>query len=166
MLNYSHLFVIAGTFLLVAVPMFFIVKWILKKFGIGKKQNRKYIAIVPTLVLSLLLYVGIILLCIARIEYYPRQDFNRDLWDSDIEERYTMSKSIIDSDLLIGKSEEEVIEILGDKYLTYEENIMSYNLGYLPGVFVIEPDVLAICFEDSTVVEVEQHRNKCNGHLF
>jgi hypothetical protein len=92
------------------------------------------------------------------VSYYPTTDFNKQTWDVKIEERYTMSTDIIKSELLIGKTKEEVVDLLGDEFYTYSENHIAYNLGFVPGLFNIDPDVLDIYFENGIVTKVDQHQ--------
>ena len=68
-----------------------------------------------------------------------------------------MSNDIIKSEILIGKTKEEVIELLGDDFYTYNENHIAYDLGFVPGLFNIDPDVLDIYFEKGKVIKVDQH---------
>ena len=142
--------------LLLAIPLFFIVKWLLKLLRIGNKKNRKYIAMITSIILSPLIYVGTIVIMFYLLSYYPTQEFDKNLWDQKIEERYKMSQNIINTNLLIGKSKEEVIELLGNDFSTYEENIIEYYLGFVPGFINIDPDCLFIYFEDNKVIKVEQ----------
>jgi len=143
--------------LILAVPIYFLSKWILKKLKLGSKKSRKYLAIIPTLILSPLTYVGIIMIWWVSISYYPKKDFNKQEWETNIEERYIMSENIIDSEILIGKTKKEVIELLGSDYYTYGEEHISYYLGFVPGIVNIDPDVLDIYFENGKVIKVSQH---------
>ena len=144
--------------LIIAIPTYFLSKWLLKKLKIGNESNRKYAAIIPTIILTPLIYLGIVIIWIFSISYYPKQDFNKEKWESNIEERYTMSKDIIESEMLIGKTKDEVIEILGAEYLTSNENNITYYLGFVPGFVSIDHDVLDIYFENGRVVLVSQHQ--------
>ena len=54
----------------IAIPMYFISKVSLKKLRIGSQDNRKYIAIIPTIILSPLIYIATILIWIFSISYY------------------------------------------------------------------------------------------------
>ena len=64
-----------------------------------------------------------------------------------------MSKNIIKSEILIGKTKEEVIELLGNGYQDYGENHIGYYLGFVPRMFNIDPDILDIYFENGKVVD-------------
>ncbi len=142
--------------LILAIPVYFLSKWILKKLKLGNHKNRKYLAIIPTIILSPLLYVGIIMIWIFSVSYYPKTTFNKQKWDEQIEERYKMSKDIMKSEMLIGKTKAEVVKLLGEDFNAYGENHISYYLGFVPRMFNIDPDILEIYFENGKVVKVSQ----------
>jgi len=48
--------------------------------------------------------------------------------------------------------------LLENDFYTYNENHIAYELGFVPGLFNIDPDVLDIYFENGKVVRVGQHR--------
>ncbi len=143
--------------IILAIPIYLLSKWALKKMKLGTVKNRKFLALIPTVILSPILYVGIIMIWILSMSYYPKSDFDQKEWMQNKEERYKMSGDIIDSELLIGKTKDEVIELLGNDYYSYHEDYMAYDLGFVPGLFNIDPDVLDIYFEKGKVVKVDQH---------
>ena len=143
--------------LLLAVPIYFLSKWILKRLKLGNFKNRKYLAIIPAVILSPILYVGIILIWVFSVSYYPKTDFNKQEWSENKEERYKMSADIIKSEILISKTKEEVVELLGTEFYAYNENHIAYDLGFVPGLFNIDPDVLDIYLKNGKVIKVEQH---------
>lgn len=143
--------------LILAIPIYFISRWILNKNNIGNEKNRKYFAILPAIFLSPFVYVGIMLIWFFSISYYPESKFDKKEWDTNVEERYEMSEDIIESELLIGKTKNEVVKLLGSDYSDYITEI-SYELGYVPELFNIDPDYLDIYFNDKgIVVQVIQH---------
>jgi len=82
--------------------------------------------------------------------------FDENTWRNNITKRYTMTDDIIDSELLIGKSKDEVIELLGIPYMTNHngnDNIV-YRLGKSPSFSKPKEDNLIIIFENAVVVEV------------
>ncbi|MDW5289763.1 hypothetical protein [Formosa sp. PL04] len=145
--------------LILAIPAFFISRWVLKRLDIGTNKNRNYIAVFPALIISPFLYISIMLLWFASSTYYPTHQFSKFHWETNIEERYTMSKDIIESNMLIGKTKEEISGLLGTGFYVYNDNHIGYNLGFTPGLFNIDPDVLDIYFENGKVVKVEQHES-------
>ena len=143
--------------LILAIPVYFLTKWTLKRLKLENENNIKYLAIIPTVILSPLLYIGIILIWIFSVSYYPNKEFNKQEWNENQEERYTMSNDIIKSEMLIGKTKEAVIARLGDDFYSYNEDDIAYDLGFVPGLFNIDPDVLDIYFKRGKVTKVEQH---------
>lgn len=144
--------------LILAIPVYFLSIWFLKKFKLGNEKNRKLLAIIPAIILSPILFGVIILLWIFSISYYPKTDFNKQEWASNKEERYKMSNDIMESNLLIGKTKDEVITLMGNDFYKYDENHIAYGLGFVPGLFNIDPDVLDIYFKNGKVFKVEQHQ--------
>jgi hypothetical protein len=88
--------------------------------------------------------------------YYPERNFTTKSWMSNIEKRYQLSDSIIDSGMLIGKTKEEVKELLGEYGVGDEQDTWYYYIGTPPGLFVLDPFTLAINFKDGRVIEVTQ----------
>ncbi len=67
-----------------------------------------------------------------------------------------MSKDITKSEMLIGKTKSEVIEILGDEENKMTDDTWHYYLGFVPRFLSIDPDIIIIRFENNQVVEVTQ----------
>lgn len=143
--------------LILAVPTYFICIWGMKKLKAGTDKNRKWFALIPTFILSPLIYVGLIMIWIFSISYHPTNEFNQTEWNSNVEERYKMSEDIIESRILIGKTHNEVIEILGTDFSSKNERSITYELGHVPGLFNIDPDYLEIKLENGIVVSVYQY---------
>lgn len=143
--------------LIIAIPTYFICKWVLRKLKVGTEKNRRFVALIPTIILSPLIYVGLIMIWIFSISYYPTIDFDQTEWNSNIEERYRMSEDIIESKMLIGKTHTEVIEILGTDFSSNSDNKLTYELGHVPGLFNIDTDYLEVKLENGIVVIVNQY---------
>ena len=141
----------------IAIPIYLLFNWIFRKLKIGNDKNRKFFAIIPTVIVSPLIYVGLIVIWIYSMSYYPKKDFDRSEWKSNVEARYEMSKDIIDSKILIGKTKVEIIELLGAEFYAYGDNHIAYDLGFVPGFMNIDPDYLDIYFDNGKVNKVEQH---------
>lgn len=117
--------------LILAILTYFFCKWVMKKLKVGSERNRKFLALIPTAILSPVIYVGLIMIWIFSISYYPTNEFDQSKWNSNIEERYKMSEHIIESEMLIGKTREEVIQILGTDFSSNNESRIMYELGKL-----------------------------------
>lgn len=140
---------------MLSIPVFYLVRWILTKFKLRSDKRREYIAILPTIILSPILYLAILFVVLFVYAYYPKEAFNRLEWINNPQERYEMSENIIESNMLIGKSKDEVIKLLGSDYSVSNDSIYYY-IGMLPGLFRLEPDILDIYFEGGKVVRVVQ----------
>ena len=144
---------------ILAIPVYFLSIWIVNKFKIEKEENRKILAIMATIIFSPIIYFGIIIIWIFSITYYPKIDFNKQKWESNKDERYKMSEYIISNNMLIGKTKDEVINLLGNEYYNYNENHIAFYLGFVPSIFKIDPDLLDIYFENGKVTKVGQHES-------
>jgi|TARA_B110000483_G_C17974263_1_gene457129 hypothetical protein len=143
--------------LILAIPTYFICKWLMTRLKVGNKKTRKFLAIIPTVILSPIIYVGLVMIWIFSISYYPTSDFDKDEWNSNVKERFIMSEDIIESEILIGKTREEVIQMLGNDFITNNESEITYELGHVPGLFNIDPDYLDIKLENGKVISVNQY---------
>ncbi len=93
------------------------------------------------------------------VGYYPTRNFDETVWRTDKEKRYEMTSDIIDRELLIGKTKEEIEKTLGGDYFKYNESHWGYGVGFVPGLFNIDPDILDIHFKDGKVESVGQHES-------
>jgi hypothetical protein len=119
------------------------------------KNKRRIIAAV-----QLILSIGFFLLASCGPDYtYTREKFSRDKWINNKSERYTMSEDIIQSKMLIGKTKEEVKELLGEDTHLDNDNSVEYVLGIVPRFTNVDPDVLLITFEDGKVAKVKQYES-------
>jgi len=142
--------------IIIAVPTFFIWRWLLKKF-IEADNTRKIVTWVATIVTTPVIYVGVILLLLVTIGNHPTYNFDKGKWLSDKEHRYKLSGHIIGSKMLIGKTKSEVRQLLGDEGNKDESDYWNYYLGIRPGFANIDPDVLDIEFKGGKVIKVGQH---------
>ncbi|WP_223241422.1 hypothetical protein [Flammeovirga sp. EKP202] len=144
--------------LILSIPVYFVCLWSMKKLNIGTIKNRKKLALIPTVIVSPIVYVGLILTWIASVSYYPSRDFTQSQWNANVEQRYELSEDIIQSKMLIGKSLDEVITVLGTGYLSKQEDKIIYELGFVPALFGIDPDFLEIKLNNGIVVSVRQYQ--------
>ncbi len=119
------------------------------------KTNMRKIIFVA--ICSIIIALLIPVVSVATYLYYPNNSFNSKKWNSKIHVRYKMSEDIIQRNLLIGKTKEEVVELLGKKEVYIKNNLMEYYLGHVPGLFNIDPDILCIKFKENRVVDVFQY---------
>jgi hypothetical protein len=144
--------------LVIGILAFFIWSWILKKF-IREDETRKIATWTATIITTPLIYVGLILLWLFSMSYYPTYDFDKQKWITNKDKRYELSEDIIESKMLIGKTKSEVRLLLGEDGNTDESDYWSYYLGFRPGFANIDPDILDIEFKYGKVIRVGQHES-------
>jgi glucan phosphoethanolaminetransferase (alkaline phosphatase superfamily) len=108
--------------LILAIPIFFFWRWIFRKY-LADKKKQNVATWTATIIITPLIYIGIIMLWVFSISYYPSNEFDRQKWLTNKEKRYELSEEIINSKMLIGKTKAEVKQFLGD-----EENAENSNL--------------------------------------
>jgi nitrogen fixation-related uncharacterized protein len=84
------------------------------------------------------------------------QQFNQTDWRNNPTERYKMSKDIIESKFLVGKSKQDVILLLGEpKVSNFEGKDHSiYSLGKAPSFFESKDENLVVIYENDSVSKV------------
>lgn len=133
---------------------FFICKSIFNKFI--KEPKKKRIAIwLTTIIGTPIIYVLIILTFIFSISYYTEKNFDSKTWKNDVENRFELSGDLINSGLLIGKTKKQVEQILG-KPEDFKADLWVYDLGFVPSLGNIDPDILEITFKNGKVIKVIQ----------
>ena len=82
--------------------------------------------------------------------------FDQDDWESNTEKRYQMADDIIDSDMLIGKNKDDIIELLGSPYKSnfFGKDNIAYRLGRPPSFSESKRTILIIDFELGHAVQV------------
>ena len=143
---------------ILGIPVFFLWRWIFSRY-IKADRTRKLATWTATIFTTPLLYIGIFLIIFYIITYYPIYEFDQAKWSSNIEKRYEMSKNLIESRILIGKTKSEIKQLLGDSNVPYENNNWNYYLGMKPDIIRIDPDILEIEFKDGKVVKVWQRNS-------
>lgn len=144
-------------FVLIAlsVPVYFISRGI---FGKTVKSNKikSLLTWSTTIFIVPIIYGLCVFLFYLIFEYYPNLDFNKMDWLNNKKSRYEYSKSIIESKMLIGKIEKEVVQILGPATYggTLSVDQMVYNLSDRPDIMPIDPYCLFIEIDKGTVVSV------------
>lgn len=129
-------------------------KWIFKKL-IKDVKKQSVATWITTIIFTPLIYAGIICLFIFVLFYYPNKDFDASKWRNDSENRFEMSKDLIENKLLIGKTKVQVENMLG-KTQNFNDSLWIYELGFVPSLGNIDPDILEITFKDGVVISVIQ----------
>ncbi|TXE05130.1 hypothetical protein [Algoriphagus aquimarinus] len=143
--------------LILGAIIFFSIKWILTRFNLFNPNWRNEISFGLAFILGPIVYVSIFLIFIFTATYYPKKEFDKQLWISNPDIRYEMTGDLIDNNRLIGLSKNEVINLLGEDYYFSTDTSINYDVGFVPGLFNIDPDVTLIKLRNDKVVEVLQH---------
>jgi amino acid transporter len=144
--------------LAIAIPTFFALRWILKKVTKADTLTRNRLTWAGTIILTPIIYVGLVIISMFYMSYYPTRDFNEATWHADKEKRYEMTADLIESEMLIGKTKDEVEKILGNDFYRYDKDHWVYDVGFVPGLMNIDPDFLHVYFKDKRVEKVYQRQ--------
>lgn len=146
-------------FLVLFVLMFLLIRFLVNKFSLGSESKRKLVIIVSSIIATPIVFIGILIIVMSIIFYYPEVPFNKEQWAQDSSKRYTMSEDIIETNLLIGLEINEIIDLLGTDYYQYDEKI-EYYIGFVPGLLSLSPDILVLKIQDGVVESVIQDISK------
>ena len=124
---------------------------------IGRKPRRAlwilgFIALIPFAVLDAFMWFLFLL------SYYPHRSFDKDLWTTDVHQRYTMADDLVDSKSLIGLTKIQVTGLLGKPYNPWpqfkntENNILYYDMSDRP-TSGADPYILVIKFQNGVVID-------------
>lgn len=140
--------------LLIGFVTFLFWKWLFKK-TVKNLKKRKIALWTSTIIGTPIIYVSLMLFIVAVASYYPKHDFSVEKWKNDPHLRYELTGDLISSRLLIGKSKNEIEKLLG-KPISVESNNWLYEIGFVPAMFSIDPDILEISFKNGRVIQVKQ----------
>ena len=136
--------------LILALPTFFLCKFLSRKI---KAERTRQIAIwSATLLFTPIVYVALIVGWISYARYYPERAFDKEVWKTEVETRYELTDDLIDNKKLIGKTKEEIIELLGQEGVSMDSSLWTYYIGFKRGSG-IDPDVLEIEFKNGKVAK-------------
>nr|WP_321221787.1 hypothetical protein [uncultured Psychroserpens sp.] len=84
------------------------------------------------------------------------EQFDEKVWHSNPSRRYKMADDIIDDEIFIGKSKQDIIEVLGEPVdpLQSEKDILNYKIGTPPSFRELKREELIIVFENNVANEV------------
>lgn len=100
--------------LVIVILLYLIINWIVGKF-IKKRILKTIITTASSVILTPIVYLIFVTIFLSFIfyEYHPELKFNSIEWSENKKDRHHMRKDLIDSKLLIGKTKNEIIGILG-----------------------------------------------------
>ena len=142
------LFLIVGLliFIITIVVIYKVSKWLFKKLKIGNDKNRKFIAIIPSV-----LFIGLLVGAIMLESPFGYDDsyhyFDEYTWKEKPSFRKNMIPIIIEDGMAIDKTKEEIIDTFGEDFHYINENTIFYYLESYPYLPFRNPKILTIKFE-------------------
>ena len=146
---------VAIIILIIAIPTFFVLRWILKRF-IKDRKTRNWTSIIGTIIIAPILYVGLGSAFISYLFYVPQYDFDRQKWFADKHTRFEMRDDIVENEILIGKSKSEIIDFIGNPEFGDSTKIWTYDLGISTAGFGWQFNNLELTFKNEKVKEVKK----------
>ena len=141
--------------LIIAIPTFFIFRWILKRF-IKDKKTRNWSSVAGAIIIAPILYLGLVFAFFSYLFYEPQYDFDREKWFADKQARFEMRDDIVESGILNGKTKSEIIELIGDTKSADSTDIWSYDLGMSGAGLGWQFNYLQLTFENGKVSDVKK----------
>ena len=88
--------------------------------------------------------------------YLFEERFDKNEWRNSSSKRHQMVDDVIESQMLLGKTKDEVIFLLGEpnSSISEEKDFFLYLLGNPPSFFQPKREQLLIVFEDEKVFKV------------
>ena len=114
------------------------------------------LALIPVTLLDLYVWF----LCIMVFPVYPHYTFNKNDWAADVSQCYKMADDVVDSQMLIGLTRQQVIELLGKPYRDWEnsDHTIRFDIGERPTPGLdLDPDELVLDLKDGKVVKSYLH---------
>lgn len=157
-----EVYVIVLTIALISLmPSYWIASSLIKR-----KRIAVMASVIGSMIIAPFIYVAIVGIALYSIFSYPSKTFTTEAWkatgwqkihgDNVPPTRFEFSEDLIERKILIGKTKDEVLEMLGEGFEAGDT--ISYDLGFVPG-HGIDPDFLTVYFENGVVVNVTQRRS-------
>jgi len=141
--------------LIIAIPTFFVLRWILKRF-IKNSKTRNLTSIAGTIIVAPILYLILIFAFFSYLFYEPQYDFDKEKWFADKNSRFEMRDDIVESGMLKGKNKSEIIVIIGKPESNDLTELWKYDLGMSGAGFGWQFNYLELQFENGKVSDVKK----------
>jgi hypothetical protein len=146
--------------LFISISTFFFWRWLFRKY-IVDKSKQKIATWTSTIILTPIIYVGLIAIFIFLITREPSSDFDKSKWLTDKEGRFEMGDDNIKSKMLIGKDTNQIKELLGQPTWQDSLNVQwSYDMGMGGGGLGFLFHNLTVRFDKNKVTTVEHNKIK------
>ncbi len=99
---------------------------------------------ITSLLISPIIYAGIIFIWLLWSSSFTRKEFNKKEWENNRDSRYELVDDLVNNQKLIGLTMNEVKSILGEPDGEFDSTI-TYYIGYSPQYFLnSDPDWLEL----------------------
>jgi glucan phosphoethanolaminetransferase (alkaline phosphatase superfamily) len=139
---------------LLALPVFFFWRWVFRKKN--SIVRRRILVWLATILSAPVIYTVLIVAWMSIVEYYPNHYFDAKAWKTDSDSRYEYSHDLIGSKILVGKTKQQVMGILG-KYDDTSQAEWYYYIGYRPELTGTDPSNIYVEFKNGRVESVEEN---------
>ncbi len=141
----------------IGIVTFFFLRWIFKRLIKTDNVLRVALTWIGTVILTPIIYLGLIAIFIIMISYERSRSFNKERWFADKFNRYEMRDDLVKSRRLKNKSKQEIVEILGLPSTVIDSlNIWDYELGMSGAGFGWQFNNLKLTFDNGYVTKVEK----------
>ncbi|WP_298900716.1 hypothetical protein [uncultured Psychroserpens sp.] len=105
---------------------------------------------------KIILFFFVAFISASSLIWLFEERFDQSKWITNPTQRYKMANDIVESKLLIGKTKDEVISLLGEPEMTLEAggDTLLYKLGNAPSFFKSEQDRLVVLLYNNVVAQV------------
>lgn len=155
--------------MIITIPLvvFMSIVFVLTYLFVRTIDKRKWLTILVSIALTPIIYFYVFYPMVNIFSnYHHKKYFSSELWVENPALRYELSDHMIVSDLLIGKSKDEVESLLGKaEWLTWDDtakahdnNRWNYGLGIEPGAFNEDKECIEVIFKNDELVEVKTYK--------
>lgn len=141
--------------IIIAIPIFFIIRWLLKRF-VKNKKIRNWTSVVGTVIIAPILYFVLVFAFFSYLFYETQYDFDKEKWFADKHSRFEMRDDIMERGILKGKSKSEIIELIGKPESNDSTELWRYDLGTSGAGLGWQFNYLELTFENGKVSDVKK----------
>jgi hypothetical protein len=147
--------------------VFLILVFILTWIFANTIDKRKWVSLLISIVATPIVYFYVFYPFInIFFSYHHHKHFDSEAWKRKPALRYEMSTEVVNRNLLLGKTKEEVKQVLGNsEWYSWDDSVKAkspemwnYNLGFKPGAFNMTQECLELVFDDNKVKKISQYQ--------
>jgi hypothetical protein len=138
---------------LIIVPIltFIGVYFLFRFFSTGISPLKKVMYWITAIIATPIVYVGLIYIWFSISSSFPERTFDKQGWENNPDQRYEYTDDLVDNKKLIGLTNSEVEEMLGEPDEKNDSTLVFY-IGYCPKYFMnMDPDWLELELKDGKI---------------